>query len=166
MNKLTPLAQKLNLSQESLEMLLELALEMSRKQKAQYEKDEETKRKNAADKDKAYWLICDIIGRKEISNTALWKEWKEWNKAFSNETIASYLEENKEYLTYTISRLEDKEFNRIRYLSAILKNSLGDFKPNEKETEKPKVQVDETFYGATPTTQNKRRSLADLEDEF
>ncbi|MBQ4646394.1 MAG: hypothetical protein IJB79_03505 [Candidatus Gastranaerophilales bacterium] len=43
MNKLTPLAQKLNLSQESLEMLLELALEMSRKQKAQYEKDEETK---------------------------------------------------------------------------------------------------------------------------
>ena len=132
----------------------------------EYEKDEEIKKKNAADKDKAYWLICDIIGRKEILNTALWKEWKEWNKVFSNEAIASYLEENKAYLTSTISRLEDKEFNRIRYLSAILKNSLGDFKPKEKEVEKPKVHVDETFYGAAPTTQNKRRSLADLEDEF
>ena len=43
MNKLTPLAEKLNLSQESVELLMELALEMSQKQKAQYEKDEEQK---------------------------------------------------------------------------------------------------------------------------
>ena len=40
MNKLTPLAEKLNLSQESFELLMELALEMSQKQKASYEKDE------------------------------------------------------------------------------------------------------------------------------
>ena len=44
--KLSPLAQKLNLSQESLEMLLELALEMARKQKNFYEKDEEEKYKD------------------------------------------------------------------------------------------------------------------------
>lgn len=43
MNKLTPLAEKLNLSQESVELLMELALEMSQKQKALYEKDEKTK---------------------------------------------------------------------------------------------------------------------------
>ena len=106
----------------------------------EYQKDEEIKKKNAEDKDKAYWLICDIIGRKEILNTALWKEWKEWNKVFSNETIASYLEENKAYLASTISRLEDKEFNRIRYLSAILKNSLGDFKPNVSTKEDKLVE--------------------------
>lgn len=134
--------------------------------KEEYEKSETEKRKNEDNKNKAYSLICSIIGREKITNTILWREWKEWNKAFSNETIASYLEENKAYLTSTISRIEDKEFNRIRYLSAILKNSLGDFKQKEKETEKPKVQVDETFYEAAPTTQNKRRSLADLEDEF
>lgn len=134
--------------------------------KEEYEKSEAEKRKNEDNKNKAYSLICGIIGREKIINTVLWKEWKEWNKAFSNETIASYLEENKEYLTSTIARLEDKEFNRIRYLSAIIKNSLGDFKPKTKEVEKPKVHVDETFYEAAPTTQNKRRSLADLEDEF
>ena len=132
----------------------------------EYLEDSAKKEKESECKNKAYSLICGIIGREKIINTVLWKEWKEWNKVFSNETIASYLEENKAYLTSTISRLEDKEFNRIRYLSAILKNSLGDFKPKEKETEKPKVQVDETFYEAAPTTQNKRRSLADLEDEF
>ena len=43
MNKLTPLAEKLNLSQESVELLMELALEMSQKQKALYEKDEQAK---------------------------------------------------------------------------------------------------------------------------
>lgn len=41
--KFQPLAQKLNLSQESLEMLLEIALEMSKKQRAMYEKDEQDK---------------------------------------------------------------------------------------------------------------------------
>ena len=134
--------------------------------KEEYQSDYEKKAKEAEYKNKAYSLICGIIGREKIINTVLWKEWKGWNKVFSNETIASYLEENKAYLTSTISRLEDKEFNRIRYLSAILKNYLGDFKLKEKEEEKPKVQVDETFYASAPTTQNKRRSLEDLEDEF
>lgn len=44
MAKFNPVAQKLNLSQESLEMLLEIALEMSKKQRAIYEKDEQTRR--------------------------------------------------------------------------------------------------------------------------
>lgn len=138
--------------------------------KEEYLEDSAKKERESECKNKAYSLICEIIGREKIINTVLWKEWKEWNKAFSNETIAQYLEDNKVYLTSTISRLEDKEFNRIRYLSAILKNSLGDFKQKEKakeiEAKKPKVQVDETFYEATPTTRNKRRSLVDLEDEF
>ena len=43
MNKFLPIAQKLNLSQESLDMLLDLALEMSKKQKNEYEKDETIK---------------------------------------------------------------------------------------------------------------------------
>ena len=36
------------------------------------------------------------------------------------------------------------------------------------EIEKPKVNVDNTFYGISNTinTKNKRRSLEDLEDEF
>lgn len=42
-NKFLPIAQKLNLSQESLDMLLEIALEMSEKQKEHYEKDIEAK---------------------------------------------------------------------------------------------------------------------------
>lgn len=130
-------------------------------------KEKERIAKNKADKDKAYYLICDIIGRKEIINTILWKEWALWNKVASNEKIGRYLEENKAYLSSVISRLEDVEFKRIRYLSTILKNKLGDFKPMSTEAEKPKVKVEETIYeSVAPARNNKRRSLADLEDEF
>jgi len=41
--KFLPIAKKLNLSQESVDILLEIALEMSEKQRAHYEKDIETK---------------------------------------------------------------------------------------------------------------------------
>lgn len=132
----------------------------------EYLEDCAKKEKAAADKDKAYKLICEIIGREKIINTVLWKEWKVWNEVATNEVIWKCLEENKAYLISVIARLDDVEFNRIRYLSTILKNKLGDFKPKVKEAEKPKVQVDETFYGVASTVQNKRRSLADLEDEF
>lgn len=134
----------------------------------EYLDDRAKKEKAVADKDNTYKLICEIIGREKIINTALWKEWKVWNEVATDEVIWQYLEENKEYLTSMIGRLDNVEYNRIRYLSAILKNKLGDYKPKVivKETEKPKVQVDETFYESTPTAHNKRRSLADLEDDF
>lgn len=134
----------------------------------EYESDEAKKKKTAEDKEKVYRLICNIIGRQEIVNSALWKEKAVWNKVATDEVVGQYLEENMEYLTSMISRLDDIEYNRIRYLSAVLKNKLGDYKPKvvAKEAEKPKIKVDENFYEAAPTHRNKRRSLADLEDEF
>lgn len=134
--------------------------------KDEYEKDLKKKEKAKADEDNAYYLICEIIGRKKIINTILWKEWKEWNKVATNEIIGKYLEENKSYLISVVSKLSDTEFLRIRYLSAILKNNLGDFTVRSKKEEPRKVVVEETFYVPTVTRNNKRRSLADLEDEF
>lgn len=118
------------------------------------------------DRDKAYQLICEILGKQQIINTALWKEWKEWNTVASDEVIGKYLAENKEWMSRKISSLGSTEFGCIRYLSAILKNNLGDFKPKTPEAAKPKVQVDETFYGHIATRNNKRRSLEDLEDNY
>ncbi len=133
---------------------------------SEFEAEEERKKKAAEDKDKVYRLICDILGEKEVLNTALWKEKIIWNKAFSDEIIAKYLAENKDYLTSAITRLSSSEYAKIRYLSAILKNSLGDFKPKVEAVEKPRVVVEETIYEAPTQSLNKRRSLADLEDMF
>ncbi len=135
----------------------------------EYNAEEERKKKAAEDKDRMYRLICDIIGEQEIINSALWKEVQIWNQVADNEKIARYLEDNKVYLTTAISRIENKIYNRIRYLSAILKNSLGDYKPkavNEPVKTQPKIDIDETMYEAPARSLNKRRSLADLEDEL
>ena len=130
----------------------------------EYEKDLAKKKKAAEDKDKVYYLICDILGEKEILNTALWKEKAEWNKAFSDEFIAKYLQENKDYLTSVITtRLSSSQFAKIRYLSAILKNSLGDFKPKVVEVEKPKATVAEEYY-ETKYKPKVRAALEDLEE--
>ena len=141
-----------------------LLADKMREEKAAAEREGIEQRKAA--KDKAYWLICEIIGRKEIINTKLWKEWVIWNKVATNEAIGNYLEENKNYLISVVSKIADVELYRINYLSSILKNNLGDYKTNTKTTEKHQVKVDNTFYQPVVTNNNKRRSLADLEDEF
>ena len=133
---------------------------------SEFKTEEERKKKAAEDKDRVYRLICDIMGVNEVLNTALWKEKIEWNKAFSDEFIAKYLEEKKEYLSSAIARLSGSEYAKIRYISTILKNSLRDFRPKIIEAERPKVVVEETIYEAPTQSLNKRRSLAELEDMF
>ena len=133
---------------------------------SEFEAEEARKQKAAEDKDKVYRLICDILGEDEIINTALWKEKTIWNKAFSDEIIAKYLLENKDYLTSAVSKLSGTEYAKIRYVSAVLKNSLRDWKPKIEETPKPKVVVEETIYKIPTYSLNRRRSLADLEDDI
>ena len=135
--------------------------------KEEYEAEEQRKKKVAEDKDRVYRLICDIMGEPEIINTILFKEWQIWLKVADNEKIGKYLEENKEYLTSVIARLQSSEFAKIRYLSTIIKDKIKGFVPRV-EADKPRiVEVDMTMYDATPSnTRNNRRSLADLEDEI
>jgi YHS domain-containing protein len=130
----------------------------------EFEADQTKKKKVAEDKDKVYRLVCDIIGRKEITNTALFAEWKIWNKVADNEIIGKYLDENKEYLCGVAAKLEDKEFNRIRYLSAILKNKLGDYRPKTevKPVFAPKIQ--EEHY-ETKFKSKGRAALLDFEED-
>jgi hypothetical protein len=136
---------------------------------SEYQAEEERKKKAAEDRDRVYTLICRIIGRETIVNTALYAEWKIWSSVADDAKIGQFLSENEEYLTGVIGRLVDSEFPRIRYLSTVLKNRLGDYKPklvNEPVKMQTKVVIDETLYEAPSRSLNKRRSLADLEDEL
>ena len=135
----------------------------------EYDKHEQEKAKEIADKDKVYKLVCQIIGRDQIINSILWKEKAVWNSVKPDEIIGKYLEENKDYLVSVISRLEDKEFNRIRYLSAIVKNNLGDFKPKVEAERKVVVidNYDHELFVPTMVKQNvQQQNLADVEDDL
>ena len=132
------------------------------------EADARNKEQSEQLKDKFYNLMCEILGVTGITNTALWKEKAEINKVFSDEVVVAYLDENKSWITSSVSKLSGGIYGKIRYVSVILRNKLGDYKPKVvlKEVEKQKVVVDESIYEFTPTTHNRRRALADLEDEF
>ena len=131
----------------------------------EWQAEEDRKKKYKEDKDKVYYLICDMWGY-EIQNTKFFDEWRFWNKLKSNEIIYKYLRENETYLQQICDRPYKNEHSRIMYFSAILKNSLRDFTPKVKVEEKPKVVVEETIYETPNQSLNKRRSLDDLEDMF
>ena len=135
---------------------------------SEFEAEESRKKKAKEDKDKVYRLICDIMDEKEIINSILWKEWAVWNKVADNEKIGKYLEENRDYLSSIIGRLGSSEFARIRYLSTIIKDKIKEFVPRVEVEETPKTQVkiDEIIYESPTHSLNRRRSLADLEDDL
>lgn len=135
----------------------------------EFEAEESRKKKAAEDKDRVYRLICDILGEQEIINTILFKEWQVWLKVADNEKIGHYLEENKDYLTSVIARLNSSEFARIRYLSTIIKDKIKGFVPKAKVEEKPKV-VDTSFELFEPTLEKnpqvEEQVLYDVEDDL
>lgn len=135
----------------------------------EYDAEEQCKKKVAEDKDKVYRLICDIMGEPEIINTILFKEWVIWNKVADNEKIGKYLDENKEYLTSVIARLQSSEFARIRYLSAIIKDRIKGFVPKVEITEVPRV-VNTSFELFEPTLEKnpqvEEQILYDVEDDL
>ena len=130
---------------------------------SEFEAEEKRKKKAVEDKDRVYRLICDIMGEREIINTALFKEWQVWNKVADNEKIAKYLAENKDYLTSVIARLSSSEFARIRYLSTIIRDKIKAFVPKVEVVEKPKVVVEEHY--ETKYKPKTRQALLDFEED-
>lgn len=125
-------------------------------------KETKQETKSSVDKDVAYRLICDIMGKQKITNSILWKEWAIWNGITSDEIVRKYLEENKTYLTGRIARLDNVEYSRIRYLSAILKNSLADFKPKQENLFSLNIPAE---YYETKYKPKVRVALLDIEEE-
>lgn len=83
-------------------------------------------------KDNTYNLIYEIFGYK-VTHTTLYKEIGELSNTYKYENILDYLEENKSYLKSAMNKRFVNEYAKIRYFTAILKNSLVDFQRNVPE---------------------------------
>ena len=130
---------------------------------SEYEAEEARKKKAKEDKDKVYRLICNLFGY-EVQNTQLFAEWRLWNKLKSNEIIYKYLVENKEYLQQICNKPFEGEYQKIRYFSAVLKNSLKDFKPKVEVADKPRIVAEEHY--ETKYKPKVRMALEDFEEEY
>lgn len=80
-------------------------------------------------------IICDIFDIPAIVNTIVYKEWQDWNQLAADEVILNYLQENKTFFRNKIQGMDNTEYNKIKYLSAILKNSLNDFQKSESKVQ-------------------------------
>lgn len=104
------------------------------------EKKQNVRAKERELQDKFYVLMCEILGVEGITNTALYKEKKEINQVFSDEVIVMFLEENKDWMRQSVGRLNGGMYGKIRYVSVILRNRLGDYKPKVEVREEVKAQ--------------------------
>ncbi len=95
---------------------------------AEYNKMMEN-RKNRND---TYYCIYDIFGY-TVTNTVLNKEVNALGKIYGFKLILEYLHDNQEYLTRIVGREYNSEFAKIKYFSAILKNSLVDYRDSDEE---------------------------------
>lgn len=116
--------------------------------------------------DPVYEEVASIFGYR-IQNSTLFKEMKLWRELCDDEKILAYLQENKDYITNAVSRLDSSEFAKIRYFSAILKNSLKDFSVQVRacDVEPVKIEADFEMYEPIVSSKRKRRGLSDIEDE-
>ena len=132
---------------------------MKNREDLQKEKEEKKQKKI----DPVYEEVADIFGYR-IQNSQLFKEMKLWRSICNDEKILAYLQEHKDYIKSKLEKLNSSEYARIRYVSAILKNSLKDYVATVR-VEPEKINVDCEIYEPTVFAKKKRRGLSELEDE-
>ena len=129
------------------------------------EKAKKVEKKNKPKKiDPVYEEIADVFGYR-IQNSILFKEMKFWRELCNDEKILAYLQENKDYIKNAVERLDGTEYARIRYVSAILKNSLKDYSVKKIVAEPVKIEVNCEVYEPAVSSRKKRRGLSAIEDE-
>ena len=117
-------------------------------------------------KDKVYSYIYNIFGYK-VTNTCIYKEVNELVDVFGYELLLSYLKENEVYLTSVIQGKDfPKEYGKIRYFAAILKNSLADYVniSGNSNVEHEKF-IDYDLPEMKFKRKKKRRNLSEIEAE-
>ena len=116
-----------------------------------------------------YDVVLDICVGKFTGRTIVWKEYLTWKEAVdgNGNKVKWYLTENKRSLSETLKKKHfESDFGMIKYLSAIVKSNVAQYRSNEymslplKESES---QVKENT--AVIPNSKRRKSLAELEDE-
>ena len=112
-----------------------------------------------SDRDLFYKKAMDIFG--QTTNTVFYTEFDGISKVHSWYKMKSYLEDNEDYLRYVLSKIDGSEYGRIRYFSAVLKNTLGDYKPQRKKVEIPQ-KIEGDLHEVSFTKKNNNKGLDDL----
>lgn len=131
----------------------------------QAESEKQTKERGKLLHNKVCKLFAEVLSVSGITNTVLYKEKAELNKVYSDEIIISYLEENKEWITKSVDRLSGGEYGKIRYVSTILKNKLGDYRPKTAATSPVYTGYSADEHYETKFKLKPRKALLEIEED-
>ena len=96
----------------------------------------------------------------KTNNSALFKEMNVWHETASWSKLESYFRDNIEYLTNVInSKSFEKIYYKIRYLSAIVKDNIDNYKESV-----PDIQISASeFIPVNYKPKPKRKGFADID---
>lgn len=115
-------------------------------------------------RDELYEQLNAIFG-KIVTHTVLYKEFDYLGSIYGYELMLAYIKQEYQYLCMVMSRDFSNDYNRIRYLSAIFKNHLGDFEVPKEEIKEIKKEVEVEFYENKVKPKKEKRGLESvLED--
>lgn len=108
-------------------------------------------------------ISFEIIG--ETTNTSLMKDLSQIAKVHTYTKIRKYLEDNFMDIDCIMTNKGiDTEYGKIKYFTAVIKNSIGEFR--EKVEESVEVVQDLDIVKEVKYTPTKRKSFSDLIDEY
>lgn len=113
-------------------------------------------------------LVFELFGY-EVTNSALSNELRALSKIYTYDGVYTYIHGNFKFLDKTINGRDfDKEYGKIRYFSAIIKNNIVDYL-NIKKDEIEEEYVKDIEYDIPEVKykeKHKRRALYDIEMEL
>lgn len=121
------------------------------------------KAKVNAEYDEIFELTKQIFGYEFTGYSLLKREINTWEKVGTREKIISYLKENKDWLSNTMSKSFASDYHRVRYYSTIIAGKLHDYKPKVIDVAPPKVVVEEHY--ETKYKSKTRQALLDFEED-
>lgn len=126
------------------------------------------KAKVKAEYDEIFELTKDIFGYDFNGYSLLKREIYAWEKLAGRDKIIAYLKENKDWLSTTMSKEFNSDYNRVRYYSVVVASKLHDYKPKVQENVKVQCKVQpvvEEHY-ETKYKPKARAALLDFEEDY
>ena len=103
-------------------------------------------------------MVYEFIG--QTKNTALYKEIQSWG---NHSKVLSYMQENRAKIEQSMAKSFVSEYAKIRYFSAIIKNSIADYIPSQPEIEH---RVSDEIYDCKYKPKERRKCLKDFYNEL
>ena len=103
-------------------------------------------------------MVYEFVGH--TNNTALFKEMKLWGE---HSKVLGFMQDNKVKIEKSMAKNFVSEYAKIRYFSAIIKNSIADYTPSNPEEVK---QTTEEIYECKYKHKERRKCLSDYYKEL